>query len=83
MLKELCCYSLFLALILKFLTIYDNINSILIYHSDKMILSFSMKIYLFRPNSDLDSMTDGCLFRFAFKYGFNLPAKVLAYSKEK
>ena len=43
MLKELCCYSLFLALILKFLTTYGNINSI--YHPDKMIWSFSMKIY--------------------------------------
>ena len=45
MLKELCYYSLFLALILKFLTTYGNVNSI--YHSDKMILSFSMKIYNF------------------------------------
>ena len=45
MLKELCCYSLFLALILKFLTTYGNINSI--YHLDKMILSFFMKIYNF------------------------------------
>ena len=42
MLKELCCYSLFLALILKFLTTHGNINSI--YHPDKMIFSFSMKI---------------------------------------
>ena len=38
MLKELCCYSLFLVLILKFLTKYGNINSI--YHSDKMICQF-------------------------------------------
>ena len=34
MLKELCCYSLFLALTLKFLTTYGNINSV--YHSDKI-----------------------------------------------
>ena len=34
MLKELCCYSLFLALALKFLTTYGNINSV--YHSDKI-----------------------------------------------
>ena len=33
-LKELCCYSLFLALTLKFLTTYGNINSV--YHSDKI-----------------------------------------------
>ena len=33
--------SLFLALILKFIIKYNNINSI--YHSDKMILSFCMK----------------------------------------
>ena len=26
---------------------------------------------------------DGCPFRFALKSGFNLPAKVLAYSNEK
>ena len=52
MLKELCCYSLFLALILKFLTTYGNINSI--YHSDKMILPFSMKIQRSKPNSDQD-----------------------------
>ena len=45
MLKDLCCYSLSLALILKFLTAYGNINSI--YHADEMILSFSMKIYNF------------------------------------
>ena len=43
MLKELCCYSFSLALILKFLTTYGNISSI--YDTDKMILSFSMKIY--------------------------------------
>ena len=34
MLKELCSYSLFLALTLKFLTTYGNINSV--YHSDKI-----------------------------------------------
>ena len=28
-------------------------------------------------------MTHGRSFRFAFKYGFNLPAKVLAYSNKK
>ena len=33
-LKELCCYSLFLELTLKFLTTYGNINSV--YHSDKI-----------------------------------------------
>ena len=33
-LKELCCYSFFLALTLKFLTTYGNINSV--YHSDKI-----------------------------------------------
>ena len=45
MLEELYCYSLLLALVLKFLIGYGNINSI--YHSDKMILSYSMKIYNF------------------------------------
>ena len=34
MLKELCCYSLLLALTLKFLTTYGTINSV--YHSDKI-----------------------------------------------
>ena len=75
--------SLFLALILKFLTKYGNINSI--YHSDKMILSFSMKIYNFLGLIQIwvEWHMDGCPFRFAFKYGFNLPAKFLAYSNEK
>ena len=34
MLKELCCYNLFLALTLKFLTTYGDINSV--YRSDKI-----------------------------------------------
>ena len=50
----------------------------------EMILSFSMKIQLFAPNSNLDWMAmDECPFRFAFISGFNLSAKVLAYSNEK
>ena len=50
-----------------------------------MILSFSMKIYNFLGLIQIwvEWHMDGCPFRFAFKYGFNLPAKVLAYSNEK
>ena len=73
---------MFLALILKFLNKYGNINST--YDSDKMILGFSIKIQLFEPKSDLHEWhMDGCWFRCAFKSGFNLLAKVLAYSNEK
>ena len=50
-----------------------------------MILSFSMKIYNFLGLIQIwvEWHMDGCPFIFAFKYGFNLPAKVLAYSNEK
>ena len=51
-----------------------------------MILSFSMKIYNFLVDLIkicVEWHMDGCPFRFAFKYGFNLQAKVLAYSNEK
>ena len=48
-----------------------------------MILSFPMKIELFEPNSDLDKVTYGCPFRFAFKYEFNSPDKFQHVSNEK
>ena len=50
-----------------------------------MILSFSMKIYNFLGliHNWVEWHMDGCPLRFAFKYEFNLPAKVLAYSNEK
>ena len=50
-----------------------------------MILSFSMKIYNFLGLIQIwvELHMDGCPFRFAFKYGFNLPAKLQVYSNEK
>ena len=71
-----------------------NINSV--FHSDKlsadgkcwnryvteMILSFSVKLYIFEPDSDQWHMNKSS-FRFAFNSGFNLPSKVLACSNGK
>ena len=50
-----------------------------------MVLSFSVKIYNFLGLIQIwvEWHMDGCPLEFAFKYGFNLPAKVLAYSNEK
>ena len=50
-----------------------------------MILSFSMKMYNLLDLIQIwvEGHMDGCPFRFAFKHGFNLSAKVLAYSNEK
>ena len=54
-----------------------------IYYSDKMILSLSMKNFLSLIQIQIEWHMDGCPFRFAFKSGFNLTAKVLAYGNEK
>ena len=81
MLKELCCYSLFLVLILKFLTNMVILIQFII--QIKWFCQFPWRYNLNLIQIWIEWYMDGCPFRFAFKYAFNLPAKVLAYSNEK